>query len=102
MQELLILLPLPSADTELFERFIRAATAFLETTRQVKRRDLGTFKRSTRANNSETLHLVALAAPDTNAVQARALEGVLRSALAAAKLPTSDVRVFVEQSTIPE
>ena len=96
MQELLIFLPVPTAEEAYFERFIRAAAAFLETTGQVKRRDLGTWQRPARANSTETLRLVALAVPQADGALARALEGVLRSALAGAKLPTSDVRVFVQ------
>jgi|GEM_PF-5970149 hypothetical protein len=99
MQELLIFLPIPAADEACFERFIRAAAAFLETTGQVKRRDLGTWQRPARGNSVETLRLVALAVPEADRALARALEGVLRSALAGAKLPTSDVRVFVQSKT---
>ena len=105
-QQFLIVLPLPEPLAKSVDRYVHAGAAFLETLGSVSRRELGSYVRSTR-NGSEVLHLVALAAPVASAAEdalgiARSLEAVLRSALAAAKAPTSDVRVFVEPSPRPE
>jgi hypothetical protein len=104
--EFLIILPLPETLAKSVERYLRAGAAFLETLGSVSQRELGRYVRSTR-NGSEVLHLVAFLAPVSGADEgalgiARSLEAVLRSALGAAKAPTSDVRVFVEPSSRPE
>ena len=102
MHEYLIVLPLPEALATNVERFLKAGVAFLETTGAVKRKNLGTFARATRGG-SDILHLVSLsvtqeAGGGTELRAARSLETVLRSALSAAKAPSSDLRVFVQRS----
>jgi hypothetical protein len=102
MHEYLIVLPLPENHATNVERFLKAGVAFLETTGQVKRKNLGTFARSTRAG-ADVLHLVSLSVSqesgsDADLHAARSLETVLRSALAAAKAPNSDLRVFVQRA----
>jgi hypothetical protein len=97
MCEFLIFLPVPSGNEAQFERFVRAATAFLETKGEVTRRNLGTWTRPGRSHSIETLCLVSLAVPIADGPSARALEGVLRSALVGVRMPSSDIRVFVQR-----
>lgn len=105
MQEFLIILPLPEALAPSADRFARTAVAFLEAVGPVKRKDLEPFHRSTRGG-IEVLHQITLTTGGENTgkhdvAQARSLEGVIRSALSAAKAPTSDVRVFARALKAP-
>jgi hypothetical protein len=98
MSTFLLHVPLPIESAPLAERIIRTAISFLEIQGTVERTSLGDFERTSRKESAgEALSLVALkTANDEDAqARARALEGVLRSTLAAAGMRPGDVRVFV-------
>jgi len=106
MSSFLIFVPLPADQHELADKLIRSAECFLEAQGgSVERAELGSFQRNGRGKAVEVLPLVALTtehagdiADDTG--RARALEGVLRSTLAATGSRSGDVRVFVSTDEI--
>jgi hypothetical protein len=101
MSKFLLFVPLSKDQAALAEQIVRSAVCFLETQGKTERVSLGDFERQGRKDTSpETLKLVELrtagAAKDEIA-RGRALEGILRSTLAAAGARAGEVRVFVAE-----
>jgi hypothetical protein len=101
MTTFLLFLPVEANQSRLAENLVRSAECFFEAQgAAVERVDLGTYHRAGRGNAVDLLNLVALKvdghASTAEPVQnARAVEGVLRSTLAAAGARSGEVRVFV-------
>jgi hypothetical protein len=107
MSKFLIFIPLPKDQAQLAEQLIRSATVFLEAQGKVERVSLGDgWERPAGRKDAapETLKLAELrtAGPQKDeaarARACRALEGILRSTLAAAGVTGADVRVFVSEA----
>lgn len=105
MRHFLIFLPLSEEHSQLHERLLTTARSFFETVGTIERRDLGQYVRGARPKRpAELLTPVLLAAQpeptlEQDVAKARALEGVLRSTLGAARVNPVDVRVFVGRDT---
>jgi hypothetical protein len=101
MSKFLIFVPLPEEQAGLGEQIIRSAVCFGETQGKTERVSLGDFKRQGRKDTSvESLKLVELrtaGAVKDEIARGRALEGILRSTLAAAGARAGEVPVFVSE-----
>jgi hypothetical protein len=99
MTTFLLVVPLPQEHTPLAEQLARVAICFFETQGKVERADLGRYLRTGRKDAPiEVLHLVQFqvhAERMDAGARARALEGILRSTVAAAGVRGIDTRVFV-------
>jgi len=100
MSSYLVLAIIAESDKGLLEGMFTTAGSFLGTGRATRRRDLGSYRRPARGKgkaSGEFMQLVEFSWEEAEAdgARARALEGVLRSTLAAAGAEGGEVRVFI-------